>query len=76
MSPWYSSELCIQVGLSFLFSLVFSVSSFLSYLQMASSDSHFAFLHFFFLRNYLSSLPSAVAGTPVKPCLNFLSGLC
>ena len=32
ISPCYSFELCIQMGVSFLFSLVFSFSSFLSYL--------------------------------------------
>ena len=32
ISPSYSLELCIQMGLSFLFSFVFSFSSFLSYL--------------------------------------------
>ena len=32
VSPCYSLELCIQIGVSFLFSLAFSFSSFLSYL--------------------------------------------
>ena len=32
VSPCYSLELCIQTGVSFLFSLAFSFSSFLSYL--------------------------------------------
>ena len=41
-------ELCIQISISFLFSFTFLSSSFLSYLK-ASSDIHFAFLHFFFL---------------------------
>jgi len=31
-SPCYSLELCIQVGVIFLFSIAFSFSSFLSYL--------------------------------------------
>ena len=31
-SPCYSLELCIQVGIAFLFSFAFSFSSFLSYL--------------------------------------------
>ena len=39
---------CIQMGISFLFSFAFCFSSFLSYFK-ASSDNHFAFLHFFFL---------------------------
>ena len=32
ISPCYSLELCIQMGISFLFSLAFSFSSFLSYI--------------------------------------------
>ena len=32
ISPCYSLELCIQTGISFLFSFAFSVSSFHSYL--------------------------------------------
>ena len=32
ISPWYSLELCIQMGVSFLFSFAFRFSSFLSYL--------------------------------------------
>ena len=43
--PGYSLELCIQMGISFLLSFVFSFSSFLSYFK-ASSDNHFAFFHF------------------------------
>ena len=32
ISPCYSLELCIQMGISFLFSFAFSFSSFLSYM--------------------------------------------
>ena len=32
ISPYYSLELCIQIGISFLFSFAFSFSSSLSYL--------------------------------------------
>ena len=32
ISPCYSLELCIQTGVSFLFSITFSFSSFLGYL--------------------------------------------
>ena len=42
VSPCYSLELCIQMGISFLFSFAFHFS-FLSYFK-ASSDSLFAFL--------------------------------
>ena len=48
ISPCYSLELCIQMLISFLFSFAFCFSSFLSYFN-ASSDSHFAYLHFFLL---------------------------
>ena len=43
----YSLKLCIQMGISFLF-FSFSLLYF-SDICKASSDSHFAFLHFFFL---------------------------
>ena len=33
ISPWYSLELCIQMGVSFLFSYAFCFSSFHSYFQ-------------------------------------------
>ena len=36
--PWYSLELCIQISIYFLFSVICK----------ASADKHFAFLHFFF----------------------------
>ena len=50
ISPCYSSELCIQVGISFLFSIGIAKASLLfSAICKASSDNHFAFLHFFFL---------------------------
>ena len=48
ISPCYYLKLCIQMGISFLFSFAFHLFSFHSYFK-ASSDSHFAFLHFFFL---------------------------
>ena len=47
ISPCYSLELCIQMGISLLFSFAFSLTSF-SAICKASLDSHFAFLHFFF----------------------------
>ena len=48
ISPCYSLKLCIQIGISFLFSFAFHFSSYTAICK-ASSDSHFAFLHFFFL---------------------------
>ena len=46
ISPCYSLELCIQMGIFFLFSFAFGVSLFTA-IGKASSDSHFAFLHSF-----------------------------
>ena len=48
ISPCYSLELCIQMGISFLFCFAFHFLLFTTICK-ASSDSHFAFLHFFFL---------------------------
>ena len=48
ISPCYSLELCIPMGVSFLFSLVFHFPSFLSYFQGLLRQP-FAFSHFFFL---------------------------
>ena len=47
ISTCYSLKFCIQMGISLIFSLAFHFSSFYSYCK-TSSDSHFAFLHFFF----------------------------
>ena len=50
IAPSYSLELCIQMGISFLFSFAFHFSSLLfSAICKASSDNYFASLHFFFL---------------------------
>ena len=48
ISSCYSLELCIQMLISFLFSFAFASLLFTAICK-ASSDSHFAFLHFFFL---------------------------
>ena len=48
ISPGYSLELWIQLGISFLFSFAFASLLFYA-IYTASSDNHFAFLHFFFL---------------------------
>ena len=47
ISPCYSLELCIQMDISFLSPLPFT-SLLFSAICKASSDNHFAFLHFFF----------------------------
>ena len=48
ISSCYSLELCIQMLISFLFSFAFHLPFFTA-ISKASSDSHFTFLHFFFL---------------------------
>ena len=48
ISPCYSLELCFQMDVSFLFSFSFA-SLLFSGICKASSDNHFAFLHFFLL---------------------------
>ena len=56
ISPCYSLELCIQMLMSFLFSFGFTSRLFPAICK-ASSDSHFAFLHFFFLGMVLTPSP-------------------
>ena len=51
ISPCYSLEFCIQMGISFP-SLLFASLLFTAICK-ASPNSHFAFLHFFFLRMVL-----------------------
>ena len=46
ISPCYSLKLCIQMGISFLSPLLFASLLFTAICK-ASSDNHFAFLHFF-----------------------------
>ena len=48
ISPCYSLELCIQMGMSSFSPLPFA-SLLFSTICKASSDNHFTFLHFFFL---------------------------
>ena len=55
ISPCCSLELCIQILISFLFSLLFTSLLFATICK-ASSDSHFAFLHLFFLGIFLIRL--------------------
>ena len=58
ISPCYSLELCIQMGIFFLFSFVFNFSSFLSYL-LGLLRQQFSFFAFLFL------------GDGLDPCLLF-----
>ena len=55
ISPCYSLELCIQMGISLLFSFAFT--SLFTAIYKASSDSHFAFLHFFYWGREKKGLP-------------------
>ena len=72
ISPCYSLELRIQMGISFLFSFAFCFSSFHSYFK-SSSDSHFAFLHFFFLGTVLIPASSTMSGTSIHSSSGTLS---
>ena len=49
ISPCYSSEYCIGMGVSFLFFPLPLASLLFSAICKASLDNHFAFLHFLFL---------------------------
>ena len=64
ISPCYSLELCIQIGISFLFSFAFHFPSFTAICR-ASSDSHFAFLHFFFLQMVLIPVSCTMSRTSI-----------
>ena len=59
ISPCYSLELCIQMRISFLFSLLFLA------ICKASSDNHFAFLHFCFLGMVLIPVSCTMSRTSV-----------
>ena len=75
-SPCYSPELCIQLGISLPFSLSFT-SLLFSSICKASSENHFALLHFFFLQNgfdhcFLYNVKTSVDSFPgiVSECLS------
>ena len=72
ISPCYSLELCIQMSGSFLFSFAFCFSCFHS---KASSDNHFAFLHFFFLGMVLITASCIVSRTSVRSSSGTVSDL-
>ena len=60
ISPCYSLELCIQMGISFLFASLLFIA-----ICKASSDSHFAFLHFFSMGMVLIPVSSTMSRTSV-----------
>ncbi|CAN0523877.1 unnamed protein product [Rangifer tarandus platyrhynchus] len=73
ISPCYSLEFCIQMGISFsplpLTSLLFSV------ICKASSDNHFTFLYFFFLGMALVTASCTMLQTSVHSSSGTLSDL-
>ena len=73
-APSYSLELCIYMGISFLFSFAFHFSSFHSYCKV-SSDSNFAFLHFFFLGMVLIPASYTMSQTSIHSSSGTLSDL-
>ena len=72
ISPCYSLELCIQMGISFLFSFAFSFS-FFSAICQALSDNHFAFLHYSLLGMILITASCTVSGTSIHSSSGTLS---
>ena len=72
ISPCYSLELCIQMGISFPFSFAFT-SLLSSAICKALSDNHFAFLHFFFLGMVLISASCTMSQTSVHSSSGTLS---
>ena len=77
--PCYSLEVCIQTGISFLFSFAFGFSSFHSFSLLftafckASWDNHFAFLHFFFLGMVLIPVSCTMSWTSTHSSSGTLS---
>ena len=74
ISPCCSLELCIQMGIFFPFPLCLS-SLLFSAICKASSDNHFAFLHFFFLRMVLIPASCAMSWTSIHSSSGTLSDL-
>ena len=72
ISPGYPLELCIQMGVSFLFYLVFASLVFTAICK-ASSDSYFVFLHFFFLGMVLIPVSCTMSWTSIHSSLGTLS---
>ena len=74
ISPCYSLVLCIQMGISFFFSLAFT-SLLFSAICKASSDNHFAFLNFFFLGMILITAFCTVLQTSIHNSSGTVSDL-
>ena len=71
-SPCHSLELCIQMGISLPSPLLFTSLLFTAICK-TSSDSHFAFLHFFFLGMILIPVSCIMSGTSVHRSSGALS---
>ena len=74
ISPCYSLEVCIQMGRYFLFSFAFTLLLFTAICE-ASSDSHFAFLHFFFQGMVLIPVSCTMSRTSIHSSSGTLSDL-
>ena len=72
ISPFYSLEFCIQMGISFLFSFTFTSLLFTAICK-AFSENHFAFLHFFFLGMFLIPAFCTMSRTSVHSSSGTLS---
>ena len=72
ISPCYSLELCIQMDISFIFSLPF-ISLLFSAMYKASSDHHFAFLHLFLSRMVLITTSYIMLRTSIYSSSGILS---
>ena len=72
ISSCYSLELCIQMLISFIFSFAFCFFSFTAICK-ASSDSHFAFLHFFSMGMVLIPVSCTMSQTSFHSSLGSLS---
>ena len=64
ISPCYSLDLCIQMGISFFSSLLLA-SLLFSAICKASSDSHLASLHFYFLGMVLIAVSCTMLQTSI-----------
>ena len=74
ISPWYSLELCIQMGISFLFSFAFCFASFHSYLWGLLRQS-FCFFAFLFMEMVLIPVSCTMSWTSIHSSSGTLSDL-
>ena len=75
ISSCYSLELCIQMGIYLSFCPLPFASLLFVAVCKASSDNHFAFLHFFFLRMVLITALCTMSGTSIHSSSGTLSDL-